>query len=323
MNEKHSLPKSGRLFEIRFESIKGLGAQSASQILATAAVRRLNMNCVHFSSSTSEENGSVVRSFVRLSDVEKPIKDGTPIEPPDLIVVFHRSLFDHPATIAGMRAGGTLIYNSPDIEPHPALSLLPHDARIIRIDATGIARVEESKPEAVMLGVLSAVFPFLNGNSLLMSLIDEFGPENRKTAAACDGAYWRGAEEFKVLEDVAQGIDDLPLLRFGAVWGFDMAMVYGSLPKPGDAALSNNFSSQTGSMPVLKKEICLHCGLCDLICPNLCLVWSSNINGSVILNGIDYRFCQGCLRCVETCPTGAMSGVTIDDCKASVAHSAN
>ena len=25
------------------------------------------------------------------------------------------------------------------------------------------------------------------------------------------------------------------------------------------------------------------------------------------LTGVDYRYCKGCLRCVESCPTGAMA----------------
>ncbi len=64
------------------------------------------------------KNNSVVRSFVRLchSNSKKLMRTVRPIEPPDLIVVFHRSLFDHPAIIAGMREGGTLIHNSPNVE---------------------------------------------------------------------------------------------------------------------------------------------------------------------------------------------------------------
>ncbi len=63
MNE---LPHPGRFFGIRFESIGGLGAHAAGQILGGAAVLRLGFNGAHFSSYGSEKKGSVVRSFVRI-----------------------------------------------------------------------------------------------------------------------------------------------------------------------------------------------------------------------------------------------------------------
>ena len=54
-------------FEVRFESIGGLGAHGASQILATAAVLRMGLNAAQFSSYGSEKKGSLVRSFLRHS----------------------------------------------------------------------------------------------------------------------------------------------------------------------------------------------------------------------------------------------------------------
>jgi pyruvate ferredoxin oxidoreductase gamma subunit len=62
---------------------------------------------------------------------------------------------------------------------------------------------------------------------------------------------------------------------------------------------------------VLDLEKCFHCGLCEMVCQDLCLVWSAEGDGGVPsatrLLGIDYRYCKGCLRCIETCPTGAMT----------------
>ena len=61
--------------------------------------------------------------------------------------------------------------------------------------------------------------------------------------------------------------------------------------------------------PVLHREKCIHCGLCDLVCPDFCLVWGpGDLNGKFEreLKGVDYRYCKGCLRCVESCPSGAL-----------------
>lgn len=74
MNRAVSLPNAGRFFEIRFESIRGLGAHAAGQVLASAAVLRMGLNGAHFSSYGSEKKDSLVRSFVRLGPVDRPIR---------------------------------------------------------------------------------------------------------------------------------------------------------------------------------------------------------------------------------------------------------
>jgi pyruvate ferredoxin oxidoreductase gamma subunit len=60
------LPDRSGFFEIRLESIGGLGAHAASQILGHAAVLDMNLSGSYFSSHGSEKKGSVVRSCVRL-----------------------------------------------------------------------------------------------------------------------------------------------------------------------------------------------------------------------------------------------------------------
>jgi pyruvate ferredoxin oxidoreductase gamma subunit len=66
-----------------------------------------------------------------------------------------------------------------------------------------------------------------------------------------------------------------------------------------------------GFLPVLDQKKCINCGVCDLVCPDLCLVWEFEGTGPVPtkskLKGVDYRYCKGCFRCVESCPTGAFS----------------
>ena len=110
MTRDSSVRSGADLFEIRFESIGGLGAHVAGKIVAGAAVLRMNMNGSHFSSYGSEKKGSVVRSFIRLAPADRSIRTSAPIEEPDVIVVFHGGLLAHPATLSGLKADGTLIY---------------------------------------------------------------------------------------------------------------------------------------------------------------------------------------------------------------------
>jgi pyruvate ferredoxin oxidoreductase gamma subunit len=94
------------------------------------------------------------------------------------------------------------------------------------------------------------------------------------------------------------------------VWGWKTAPLGGMLPTPGNAAWNNMATSRIGFMPVFKKDDCIHCGVCDLVCPDMCIAWEVEGPGpkpkKTRLVGIDYRYCKGCLRCVESCPTGAM-----------------
>ena len=71
MTRDSSVRPRADLFEVRFESIGGLGAHVAGKIVAGAAVLRMNMNGSHFSSYGSEKKGSVVRSFIRPSGLKK------------------------------------------------------------------------------------------------------------------------------------------------------------------------------------------------------------------------------------------------------------
>jgi pyruvate ferredoxin oxidoreductase gamma subunit len=313
------LPDPDGFFEIRFESIGGLGAHAAGQILARAAVLEMDLNGSHFSSYGSEKKGSVVRSYVRLGPSDKPIRTSAPIDTPDVIVVFHGALLDQDVTIAGMKRGGVLIFNGAEDEVPAILAQAPADSTIMRIDATNIAVEELSRPNAVLLGTLCAAVPFLDGDIILQALTEKFRHRNPQAAAANERAFKRGAAEFVTLEGVGKGSSDLPVIRPSPVLGYETAPIGGVIPYPGNT-ISNDLSmSRTGWMPLFKEEECIHCGLCATVCPDFCLVWTHETaaaeegNGSVPrvrLKGVDYQYCKGCMRCIETCPTEAMTRVT-------------
>ncbi|MEE9219674.1 MAG: 2-oxoacid:acceptor oxidoreductase family protein [Acidobacteriota bacterium] len=312
MSGKVRLPDPGRFFEIRFESIGGLGAHAAGQILAGAAVLRMGLNGSHFSSYGSEKKGSPVRSYIRLGPPDRPIRTSAPVESPDVIVVFHQTLLEHPVTLAGMREAGTLIFPAAEGEPPGGLSRLPGSVKVIRVDAQRIGVEEKSRPNAVLLGTLTAALPFLDCAAVLETLAEKFAHRHSEAVAANERAFRRGAQEFELLSNVGTGSGDLPVMRPSPIWGYQTAPIGGVIPAPGNMVWNDLSASRTGWLPVLDKEKCIHCGLCDMVCPDLCLVWSANGNSgaapaSVRLLGVDYRYCKGCLRCIETCPTGALS----------------
>jgi pyruvate ferredoxin oxidoreductase gamma subunit len=296
-------------FEIRFESIGGLGAHGAGQVLATAAVLRLGMNGASFSSYGSEKKGSLVRSFIRLGPAEVPIRTSAPVETPDAIVVFHAALVRNPATFAGLRREGTVIVNAPP-GPLPELQRLPRDARVLRIDAGRIAVEERSRPNAVLLGALCTAFPFLDTTVVLDALREEFAGKHPEAVVSNERAFRRGATELELLDSVGTIDGDLPPARPEPAWGYTTQPAGGVVPAPGSTAWNDLSTSRTGWIPVLDSDACIHCGTCDLVCPDLCLVWADGEPGGTferVLKGVDYRYCKGCLRCVESCPTGALA----------------
>ncbi|MDH3468807.1 MAG: 2-oxoacid:acceptor oxidoreductase family protein [Gammaproteobacteria bacterium] len=315
-----ALPDPSGFFEIRFESIGGLGAHAAGQILARAAVLKMNLNGAHFSSYGSEKKGSVVRSYIRLGAAEKPIRTSAPIDSPDVIVVFHGALMEQDVTMAGMKDSGTLIFNGAVDEVHEKLELIPCGTQIVRIDAMNIAVEELSRPNAVMLGTLTRTLPFLDADIVLKALTEKFAHRNPQAAAANERAFLRGAQEFELLEGVGKGTGDLPVIRPSPVLGYETAPIGGVIPYPGNTVSNDLSTSRTGLMPLFKEQDCIHCGSCATVCPDFCLVWSheegkvEKTNGdsavTVRLKGIDYQYCKGCMRCIETCPTEAMTRVT-------------
>jgi pyruvate ferredoxin oxidoreductase gamma subunit len=308
------LPDPAGFFEIRFESIGGLGAHAAGQILARAAVLKMNLNGSHFSSYGSEKKGSAVRSYVRLGAADKPIRTSAPIDSPDVIVVFHGALVEQDITLAGLKSSGVLIYNGAAGDVPENMATAPSGSRIIRIDATNIAIEELSRPNAVLLGTLTTAVPFLDAGIVLNALTEKFARRNPQAAAANERAFKRGASEFEELEGAGKGAGDLPVIRPSPVLGYETAPIGGVIPYPGNTVSNDLSMSRTGWMPLFKEEECIHCGLCATVCPDFCLAWTHEQKDDEIpvvrLIGIDYQYCKGCMRCIETCPTEAMTRVT-------------
>jgi pyruvate ferredoxin oxidoreductase gamma subunit len=304
------LPHPDQYFEIRCESIGGLGAHAAGQILAAAAVVRMGLNGAHFSSYGSEKKGSLVRSFVRLAPGDRPLRTSAPIDKPDVIIVFHAALLRNPATFSGLKQDGILIYNAPAGIVPEQLAGLPKTARAIRVDATSIAMLQKSRPNAVLIGALCAACPFLDAAIVLEALSEEFAGKHPEAVASNERAFRAGGSEFEELTGIGQAVGDLSPMSTEAFFGYETQPVGGYVPAPGSSAWNDLTMSRVGWIPVLNSAKCIHCGVCDLVCPDYCLVWTEADDGDKFerkFRGIDYRYCKGCLRCVESCPSGALT----------------
>ncbi|HEY5896078.1 MAG TPA: 2-oxoacid:acceptor oxidoreductase family protein [Burkholderiales bacterium] len=261
--------------EIRFESVGGLGASAAAQALASAAVLKLGLNGSVFCSSIPERKGATARSSIRLAPSGREIAAGGEAGAADAIVVFHAGLLRNPATFAGLRKDGTLIYAAPARSVPDQLGALPATARVLRVDAYGIAAKEKCEPAAVLLGALCGAFPLL-----------------------AESGFARDSKECETLSGLGEAQGDLP-----------PAVAAACAVEPGNSIWNDLSSARSGFLPAFNRERCIHCAMCEMVCPDLCLVWEEGEKGGRFqreLTGVDYRYCKGCLRCVETCPASAM-----------------
>lgn len=139
-------------YEMRFESVGGLGANLAGQILARAAVLGQGLNGAHFSSYGSEKKGSPVKSFVRLCQPEMEVRTSSPVERPHLLAVFHHCLLRVEGTLSGLYPDGTLVVNSPDAVDEVREAARLASGKLGVIDALAVAVKEGTRINAAMLG---------------------------------------------------------------------------------------------------------------------------------------------------------------------------
>lgn len=77
------------------------------------------------------------------------------------------------------------------------------------------------------------------------------------------------------------------------------------------STVSNDVSaSREGYVPLFHQEKCIQCGMCDTACPDMVYQfvkgeWKGK--PAMVNLGPDYHHCKGCLRCVEVCPTAAIT----------------
>jgi len=98
--------------------------------------------------------------------------------------------------------------------------------------------------------------------------------------------------------------------------GYSNAPIGGLVINPGNTITKDLSISRQGYIPILYRDKCTDCGLCDLACPDYCFRWEEGIDKkgqpAMVLVGIDYQYCKGCLRCVEICPTDALASESED-----------
>ncbi|GGA28772.1 2-oxoacid:acceptor oxidoreductase family protein [Paenibacillus physcomitrellae] len=309
------LPQKNELgfYEIRLESIGGLGANLAGKMLAEAGVTGSGLNGSNFSSYGSEKKGSPVKSFVRFCDPQVEIRDHSPIEQPHVVGVFHEALYKTVEVVSGLRPDGTVLVNTARNLSEVAVDLKMTQGTLAAIDALKIAVEEKTKVNTAMLGALFRICSFLNPDDMRQVIRKTFEKKLPHLVEPNLRTFDRGYNEvqFLALGNNTELTDAAAFSRPQPVLGFETQEPGGILKVTANSVLKDLSGSRQGYLPEYKQEDCIHCAACDTVCPDFCIVWEQKPdkrgNLQMFMKGIDYQYCKGCLKCVQACPTTALA----------------
>ncbi|WAA10787.1 2-oxoacid:acceptor oxidoreductase family protein [Fervidibacillus albus] len=310
------LPKKNELgfYEIRLESIGGLGANLAGKMLAEAGVIGHGLNGTNFSSYGSEKKGSPVKSFIRFSEPNVEIHDHSPVLEPHVIGIFHEGLYKTVDVVRGLRKDGIVLVNSTrSFEEVKADLHLTHGTLAI-VDALGISVEEQTRVNTAMLGALIRVIDFLDPNYIVETLKRTFGKKYPELVDANIRTFNRGYVEVKIFEITPDEQEPVRTVnRIESSLGYETQEIGGLISARANSIQKDMSSSRLGFIPKLDLEKCIHCGQCDAVCPDFCFVAKEGTDKrgrpQMFLQGIDYQYCKGCLKCVSVCPTNALTKV--------------
>lgn len=300
--------------DFKIESIGGMGANLIGKILGELAVTHLGINASNFSSYGSEKTGSPVTAFVRWRTGTDTIIENTPVESPDILVLFHHSLLNTPACLAGLRSDSILIVNS-SCQPEELRSLYHLKcACIMCIDCQPLILEHKVRLNMLMLGAVLSAISHDTLYSAALSLLEKLFQEKGRTITesnqlALSLGCKNGAVSRITVNDRAMLFP--PARQISSI-GYENAPIGGILPSRGSTAQNNLSLSRSGYIPKYIMEKCINCGLCDTTCPDMVFTFKEGEylgKRAMINQGPDYRYCKGCLRCVEICPTQALVAV--------------
>lgn len=308
------LPKKNELgfYEIRLESIGGLGANLAGKMLAEAGVLGLGLNGSNFSSYGSEKKGSPVKGFVRFCDADIEIRAHSPIEQPHVIGVFHEALYKTIDVISGLQSDGIVLVNSTRAFDEVKSDLNLEYGTLAIVDALGIAVEEKTKVNTAMLGALFRICDFLDPDSMRNVIRKTFEKKYPHLVEPNIRTFDRGYNnvQFKTYEVPAEA-KGKEFSRIQPQLGYDTQEIGGVISANANSIFKDLSGSRQGFLPKFEIEQCISCAACDTVCPDFCFVWEEGEDKrgrkQMFLKGIDYQYCKGCLKCVEACPTTALS----------------
>lgn len=321
---KERLQSGKDYYEIRLESIGGLGANLCGKMLGELGLKYLDMNSSSFSSYGSEKTGTPVKGFIRYCKKEKEIRVHYPVVEPDLLVIFHQALLKDESVLKGCNNDTTIIIAlEPGQEQPEGLQDLS-SYNCYGLEAQRIAMETHSRINVVMLGATLRLMGIDNievGEQICKDALGKKYPDALK--GNLEGMR-RGYEEVGKLEmvnepktakqaDAKQATSNQEKTNRETAkhseWGYKTAPIGGVNPRLGSTVVADLSPSRQGYIPLFIKERCINCGQCHATCPDMVFQFAKGEykgREMMVNQGLDYYHCKGCLRCVDICPVNAL-----------------
>ncbi len=148
-------------FEIRLESIGGLGANLCGKMLGELGALSLSLNSLSFSSYGSEKRGSPVKAYIRWCAEDKPLRINSPVTHPHILGIFHEGLIGTHPVLEGVSTGTKIILNTPYTADAAAEKYGISIGELYCLDALSIAMECKSRVNMVMLGAIAKASGFI------------------------------------------------------------------------------------------------------------------------------------------------------------------
>lgn len=305
--EKLTGPKG--YFEIRLESIGGLGANLCGKMLGELGIKYLDVNSCSFSSYGSEKTGTPVKGFVRYCIKAKEIRDHSPVVEPDLLVIFHGALMKDESVWMGCTKDTVVILALEEGDDKETKDItFGHSGVFYGLPAQRIAMDTHSRINVVMLGACLRVMGVEDISVGEKICRDSLGVKYPEALEGNLEGLRKGYEEVAFLQENSKG-SEYAERKQTTRWGYDNAPLGGINPEFGSTIISDLSPSRQGYIPLFIKEKCINCGLCHSTCPDMVFQFEKGKykGREMMVNlGLDYYHCKGCLRCVDVCPVNAL-----------------
>jgi pyruvate ferredoxin oxidoreductase gamma subunit len=247
--------------------------------------------------------------------METRIRDTSPIERPHVVGIFHEALAKTINVVSGIYEDSIVLVNSTKSPEVLKENLKLKAGTIAVVDATGISLDEKNRVNMAMLGALFRLCPFLDAEFMKGVIRKSLEKKYPNAVQPAINTFERGYNEVNFHTFELSAGEQMPeFVRHDTpVLGFETQPLGGVITNPGNSILKDLSISRAGMMPDFDDNKCIHCAACDNVCPDFCFVWDElpdkKGRPQMFLQGIDYQYCKGCLKCVQACPTEALSNL--------------
>ncbi len=306
-----SVNESG-CYEIRLESIGGLGANLCGKLLGELGLYVLGLNSASFSSYGSEKTGTPVKAYIRYCAKEKEIRVHSPVRNPHLLAIFHDALLRESTTLEGCTGSTTVLVNTGN--QTGIAENISGVKSVYVVPGQQIAMETHARINVVMLGALAKVSGFIPLEAALEICERLLGKKYPDALSGNLEGIKRGYREVQRLEigqkePKQQEVQEHKTAGSKEKSNQSGQLTGGIIAHPGNSVVNDLSPSRQGYIPIFIQERCINCGLCDSTCPDMVFQFGKGIyrgKEQMVNHGLDYYHCKGCMRCVAVCPTQAL-----------------